>query len=237
MTSRSGVYIGGGLALTARHVLDAQRLSVDVMVAKSPVGSLRLQCPPILADNAEYDIAVLRVNEDAVPPECRTPIPLATPDQFKALLANQAQVTVVGFGCALSAHNTCLAGTKKKIEISILPANQGADIEGFDPDLEFIAGDPSGAGPFHATCKSDSGGPAFAWIDGVMTLVGITEGGENGLASSTAGCGAFRRSVFTRVDVYRDWILGAKCPPSRLEKFLVTDTLHPEEILLPQPAE
>jgi secreted trypsin-like serine protease len=207
----SGVYIGGGRALSAFHVLNVSNISVAVAKADNSAARIALTCDPIAPDDTNSDIAVLRMDPRDIPPNAAPAIPLATGAQFNQLLQTGATVTVVGFGCALAADGSCMSGVKNQIQISMLPPSMGAGIQGFDPRFYFVAGDASRTGPFHATCTSDSGGPAFATIDRVLTLVGITHGGENALATTPRYCGAYRRSVFSRVDVCRDWILSADC--------------------------
>jgi secreted trypsin-like serine protease len=214
-TFASGVYIGNGIVLTAQHVATNNVVGVSLATATADNASVKipLLCPVILPDNAQFDIAVLRIKPSAVPEPARKPIPLATEAQFAALMAAQAQVQVVGFGCALSQGDHCTAGSKSQIDLNLCPPAEAADIDDFIPGLEFVAGDPSKTGPFHETCKGDSGGPAFATINGIPTLVGIVHGGGTPEATTSSGCGLFRLSVFTRVDVapYRTFLQTAQC--------------------------
>lgn len=53
-------------------------------------------------------------------------------------------------------------------------------------------------------CSGDSGGPAFATVNGKLHVVGVTSRGDSLPIPLTPDC--FILSIFTRVDAYYDWL-------------------------------
>lgn len=88
--------------------------------------------------------------------------------------------TLVGFGKSASSEDI---GLRRQTTVTI------ADVLEFDWRYEY-----EGTG----ACNGDSGGPAYARIEGVWRQVGVTSGGE--------GDGCRVNGLYTRIDIHAAWL-------------------------------
>lgn len=215
----SGVYIGGGSVLTARHLLLAfqtTNISCTIADAATRFGNKSNVCCFIpVPDALAFDMMVLKVTP-ATDPGLAS-IPLVTTAEFNVLSAAGANVTLVGFGCGWPVDHPEQAATGLKRNI-IVPIDPGAatGIPGFNPALQFVVGRTGGSAPYSTVCTSDSGGAVFAYVGPTLKLIGIIQSSGDPVGSTPDGCGLSRYAVASRVDVGSGWILGAACPPGTL---------------------
>jgi hypothetical protein len=130
--------------------------------------------PSFSFDGLVNDVAVLLLAEPA--PAGITPIPLRSSPLGPSFVG--VAIRLVGFGATGSAAED-EEPTRKREGWSV--------IESVEESTFAFGPSPS------QTCVGDSGGPAFAFIDGVEVLIGVTSSGD-------AQCAAGARDM--RVDVY-----------------------------------
>jgi V8-like Glu-specific endopeptidase len=130
------------------------------------------------ADN--YDIGLFVLDKPV--PDGILPLPFNRTTNPSTLVGQP--VRLVGFGTTGSVSPTDTTGGIKRVTNTTLSGSLSRVIE-FDDTR-------------HNTCEGDSGGPAFATIDGVETIIGVTSvGGQaNGRCQG--------QSLDSRVDLYVD---------------------------------
>jgi secreted trypsin-like serine protease len=171
----TGTVIAAQLVLTAAHCLATATPTAVVFVGATGDAETEVQVadaivhPDFEADGLANDLGAAVLESPA--PEAALPIPL-----HSALVARGTELRLVGFG-----------------RTSALAVDEGlrrqgtAVVDSVDPLTFRYRPSPSQA------CIGDSGGPAFATIDGVEHLVGVTSHGDTLCAS---------HGVDTRVDAY-----------------------------------
>ena len=180
----TGTLVAPRVVVTAGHCLDADPPDLVFFGSAAASGGPSIPVAGVvtapgfdgftLAD----DLGVVYLGAD--PPASAVPVPwLQTPPA--AALAGQS-IRIVGFGTT-SAGDTM--PVRKRSGATVIDSADAATFA------------------FHAmpsqTCKGDSGGPAFAQIGGVETLIGVTSQGDAScLASATD----------TRVDAHATFLLG-----------------------------
>jgi MYXO-CTERM domain-containing protein len=202
----TGTLIAPTVVLTAAHCVSPEELgwSSEAEVAQNSVvfvdsmvlqqgGGQQIQVAktiahPSFSQPGDPDLGIVKLK---TPVTDRKPSPLNL-DATKAPAG--IEVTMVGFGVSNTATQS--AGTefvltnKKSVACSTFGAGIGAI-----PDDTFICYDQrNGSGK----CSGDSGGPSFAMIDGVQTLVGVTSFGDQGCTQMGADM---------RVDAGKQFIL------------------------------
>ncbi|MCB9555003.1 MAG: trypsin-like serine protease [Deltaproteobacteria bacterium] len=186
-TSRStctATLIGKRHVLTAAHcqVADATT-TFNLDDGRSYSGEKFIPHPDWKFNGDDDDIAVVRLSQ--------------TVDLTPAVLADQAptvgqSLLLVGYGVTMCREVTLSNGARaisctNDAEVKRQATNSVAEV--LDKDFSF-----NGWG---ATCRGDSGGPAFATVAQVEVQIGVTSRGD-------LPCG--QRSIDTRVDRYADWI-------------------------------
>ncbi len=171
--------VGRKTVLTAAHCFRAPGYTFKLDNGESISATAWHAHPEFQGDNTPYDIGVLRL---ARAPKLR-PLPVAT----KGPSPGQA-IVLIGYGvtyCEPGPNGTLACtedgGIKRRADNTVASMTE----------IEFtFAGDGS-------TCKGDSGGPAFAKIDGREVTIGVTSRGK-------MPCG--NEGIDTRVDRFVSWI-------------------------------
>lgn len=180
--SCTGTLIGPHTVLTAAHCvqMDVTQLTFGFGVADSqldfevPIVS-GVAHPQYDAQQLMNDVAVVQLASD-VP---YAPIPLNTSMDDTWI---GKPVTLVGFGVTDGPSQTG-GGTKREVDVTI---------DSLEPTkLQYTTTNGKSA------CNGDSGGPAFADVNGQLGVAGITSYGDQ-------ACQQF--GVYTRVDAYLDFI-------------------------------
>ncbi|MGC4115996.1 MAG: trypsin-like serine protease [Myxococcales bacterium] len=176
----TGTLVGAKTVITAAHCIESTTASRYAFILGStayPANSVTVH--PSWDGNADsgegkYDIAVIVLKTS---PNI-TPTPVATAAPFVG-----QEVTLVGFGVTGENYNNY--GTKR------ITTNNLSKVVATK-----IYWMPSGG--VGTTCYGDSGGPAFANVNGQEVLLGVTSGGESPCETGY--------SWDTRVDYYVSWI-------------------------------
>jgi len=166
----SGVLVSPRVVLTAAHCVDplmrAHRGSVfvgaDVSGPGTRIAVIDQRVDPTF-DRArgDHDLALLLLAEPAAP----SPVPLT--DHDASTLEPGAELRTVGYG--VTDPGTDTEGTRRGGVMSL------TELDAFN-----LSSAPSPA----MSCDGDSGGPVFATIDGVETLVAVTSSGDRNCAVS-----------------------------------------------------
>lgn len=143
------------------------------------------------------DIALLLLHK----PADVTPIAMANPNE----VSGADRVELVGFGNSDPAGLIGF-GIKRQVNVPMnvvrkTPSEDLSDQErvlGFDSFTEFVAG-RKGSG--EDSCRGDSGGPAYVFVENERKLAGATSRATDE-ADDMCGDGG----VYVRVDAVRDWI-------------------------------
>lgn len=173
--------IGEQTVLTAAHcVVDATSFTFELDGGEQIPAESATAHPQFTGVGGPDDIAVVRLAQS---PATVKPVHIATraPSVGMPLL-------LVGYGAtSCQSEQFCSpdSGAKRRAESAI----------GTLQPTQFTFGGDGGG----STCKGDSGGPAFATIDGDEVQVGVTSRGP-------LPCGV-EPATDTRVDAYADWIL------------------------------
>jgi len=175
--------VGKQTVLTAAHCIQPGSSHTFQVAGQSFPASSVHQHPSYAGEGGSNDIAVVRLA--SAPPV--TPSAIATTDP-----AVGTQITLVGFGvtsCVVNSYGqlSCTndSGVKRIATNKIAARNT----------VEFsFNGTGGGMG---STCKGDSGGPAFATLNGQEVVVGVTSRGA-------MPCG--QQAIDTRVDAYATWV-------------------------------
>ena len=199
----SGTLIAPNLVLTAAHCIDpqAKNLAVvfDTEIKKASKDRTRAvvdyRINPLWLTNQNEvrntgDIAVLRFEGRA--PAGYEPAPLLGDSQY---LRNGATSTMAGYGLSWTFVIGAGSGTLRSTNLKI-------DDNNFS-ETEVMIGQSVKRG----ICSGDSGGPAYMQINGRLHVWGVASRGDSIPLLLAPKCMLF--SVFTRVDVYQDWILQA----------------------------
>ena len=130
------------------------------------------------------------------------PVRTVAPAQIWSLeaIAAASFVRLVGFGNT-DPGSTTGYGIKRMVDVGIASENAGF---GARFETEFVAGAQN---LDRDTCNGDSGGPAYALVDGRFELAGATSRGTRG-AQRQCGDGG----VYTLVPAYRDWLVATVGP-------------------------
>jgi secreted trypsin-like serine protease len=184
----TGTLISNTAVLTAGHCIISPTLSVrfgingdetsapTIAVSRSIVHPLFNMGP---TPRNFYDVAVLILEQPA--PAGYTPAALLKDPN---VVQNKVVLTVAGFG--RSNPNLPSDGSLNKANLSVVDSQ-------FTP-VEFLLSQTAGAG----SCFGDSGGPAYATVNGVLYVAGVVNRGPSPL------CNAF--GVYAKVAVHNAWI-------------------------------
>lgn len=139
------------------------------------------------------DLTVLILTEE---------IPDVTPAPICSLqaLASATSVMLVGYGTT-DIGGYLGYGIRRKVEVGIASEDPGF---GARDATEFVAG---AMNLNRDSCRGDSGGPAYVYVDGRFELAGAT---SRGTRSAGRVCGD--GGVYTKVSAYRDWIVSVAGP-------------------------
>jgi endonuclease G len=141
------------------------------------------------------DITVLVLSRAALTP----PVNIAATDEI-----NSSESTrLVGFGND-HINNDWGFGIKRTVDVPITsirrrlsdPLDADEIRYDFESDIEFVAG-----GNGYDSCKGDSGGPAYIYVNGSRKLAGLT---SRATAGAVNKCG--EGGIYTRVDMHLDFI-------------------------------
>ncbi|HEY4178257.1 MAG TPA: serine protease [Kofleriaceae bacterium] len=177
----SGTLIADQWVLTAAHcVLDEQTLQPETDPMHVRFGATEINSgsggtvvavaevhynPGYNGDAWDNDIALLKL---AAPVTNVTPSPL-----YRTQLATGSTVTEVGYGASSNNQHSDGAGLLRKVDKTTVACSGANDPTILDANLVCMnAGDGSGS------CYGDSGGPAFFMSGGVLTVAGVTSGGN-----------------------------------------------------------
>ncbi len=199
----SGEVISPHVILTAAHCTDLKPpynvyLGDDInRVQPSDLIPATATANPMYVKNSQddnYDVGVLVLSTPV--PSTITPLPFNVTTDPSTLVGQS--IRMVGYGSTGSTSPSDTSSGTKRTVSTILSKVQTRM-------LEFDDGS-------HNTCEGDSGGPAFATINGVETIIGLTAIGLMAPGSTTCD----GESLDTRVDLYTDFIqsfIDANDPP------------------------
>lgn len=175
--------VGERTVLTAAHCIDDGAIEFLLDSGQRIAAVKAVRHPEWQGDGADHDIAVVQL---ARPPGV---LPVAVSVQAPKV---GMPIVLIGYGVTMCEEipgtNPMQLSCTNDANIKRLAENTVAALQG---GIEFTY---EGRG---STCKGDSGGPAFATIDGREVLLGVTSRG-------TMPCGT--RGVDTRVDAFVEWI-------------------------------
>lgn len=186
----SGVLIDKDLLLTAAHCISEEKVTNEIYFGgnfskpmKAPVRQIdrHRTHPDWNQINAYGDLALAHFEGGL--PEGYTPIAVAT----RLLVKEGDSVDLAGYGTSKPSRVGTGSGKLRKTSVTI------KDIQDGEP---FLLLDQSKG---HGACYGDSGGPAMAMINNVLTLLGIASYVEPADCSET--------SSYTKPDFYSDWIV------------------------------
>lgn len=183
--------------LDSRKVTDAQKLGVRKIVRHKGYPNLTFPADQDgLAQND--DIALLLLAQ----PITNLPVAEVLPlDLINATLHTGSMITVSGYGTRDVAQSVY-----GQLYLADLPYERRND-------AEFLAG----AVGTPDTCPGDSGGPAYATINGKHMVMGVT---SRATATASAPCG--EGGIYTLLPAFSEWIRdnseGAFPPPSEVKK-------------------
>lgn len=129
-------------------------------------------------------------------------IPDVTPAPICSLpaLTSATNVTLVGYGTT-DIDGADGYGIRRKVQVGIASEDSAF---GARYETEFVGG---AMNLDRDSCKGDSGGPAYVYVDGRFELAGAT---SRGTRSAGRMCGD--GGVYTKVPAYRDWIVSVAGP-------------------------
>jgi secreted trypsin-like serine protease len=108
-----------------------------------------------------------------------------------SVLQDGGTATLAGYGITRT-HPHTGSGRLRKVDVEIANATHG------ETEILFDQRDGRGA------CHGDSGGPAFAEVDGELLLFGVTNRGFDDDGDTCA-----RFGVYTKIAAYREWVQAA----------------------------
>jgi hypothetical protein len=166
----TAVFLGGRWALTVRHNTGSGAGEFHVTFPAAVVGNIRPANSFRVAEVIPHptaDLSLLHIASDSLSPDV-APAVFATEAEFAAA----GHVKVCGFGSG-DCDNPGAVGTKRISDSLEVVANSVVAGLPVDSATEFAADNAVG----HAvTCGSDSGGPAFVFVDGVPKTAGAIIG-------------------------------------------------------------
>lgn len=195
----TGTLIAPRVVLTAGHCA-AAGISTRIFIGDDVTGEgtiVRVQeaiTHPGYRPPSEYDDLTVLILTEAIPDVVPAPI-CSLPALISATV-----LTLVGYGTT-DTDGVDGYGIRRKVQVGIASEDPGY---GARYETEFVGG---AMNLNSDSCKGDSGGPAYVWIDGGFELAGAT---SRGTRSAGRICGD--GGIYTKIPAYRDWIVSVAGP-------------------------
>jgi len=173
----TGTLVGKHTVLTAAHCVHPGLTHIFKLASGSYTTTKVVRHPQYSnskTQGAIYDIGLLRLNSDPT----ETPSEVSQKAPFKG-----QKITIIGYGVTSS--------YKKDSGIKRIAKNEVATVTSTRFTFNGAGGDEGN------TCSGDSGGPAFATVDGREVHLGV-----HSMASQPCGS----RGINTRTDVFYSWL-------------------------------
>ncbi len=205
----SGVLVAPNLVLTAAHCVESRKSPLFVLFGADATDPNAKTVSVVKSQTyrkegslyfPNFDFAWVKMAENAPAPWKPIEI-LHSPDAFDALKGLDNQILLAGYGRTASNcdESQCL-GRLYEVETKL---------ENFFNEPHFVNLLVVGPNAGHGTCNGDSGGPAFAKVNGTWYLAGILNGKSPLLNSqSLLGQGVCEdgEAIYNFAGAYTDWI-------------------------------